>query len=58
MTELYAQYYRFPSLEYRLDPGVLLIAVGLSVGAAMLGALLGMRSAVSISPGNSVDQRR
>lgn len=54
MTGLYAQYYRFPSLEYRLDPGVFLIAVGMAMGAAMLGALLGVRSAVSITPAEAL----
>lgn len=54
MTGLYARYCRFPSLEYRLDPVVLLIAVGMAVGAVMLGALLGVRSAVSISPAEAL----
>ena len=54
MTDLYARYYRFPVLEYRLDPGVFLIAVALALGAALLGALVGVRSAVSITPAEAL----
>lgn len=50
MTQLYAQYYRFPFLEYRIAPGVFLAAGALSVGAAALGAVAGMRAAVRLSP--------
>lgn len=54
MTDLYARYYRFPVLEYRLDPGVLLVAVALALGAALLGALAGVRAAVSITPAEAL----
>ena len=50
MTELYAEYYRFPFLYFRISPAVFLGAASLSVGAAALGALAGMRSAVIITP--------
>lgn len=50
MTALYAQYYRFPFLEYRIAPGVLLSAAGLTVGSAALGALGGMRSVARLAP--------
>lgn len=50
MTELYARYYRFPFLEYRMAPSVFLAAAAMSVGAALLGALAGMRTAVGLSP--------
>ena len=50
MTELYAEYYRFPFLSYRLSPTVFVAAAGLSLGAAALGAIGGMRSAVRLSP--------
>ena len=50
MTELYAEYYRFPFLYYRLSPGVFLAAGALSTGAAALGAIGGMRSAVKLTP--------
>lgn len=50
MTGLYAEYYRFPILTYRISPPVLFAAAGLSVGAAALGALGGMRSAIRLNP--------
>jgi putative ABC transport system permease protein len=50
MTGLYAEYYRFPFLHYRIAPGVFLGAGLLAAGAAALGALGGMRSAVVLSP--------
>lgn len=50
MTTLYARYYRFPFLYYRISPPVILGAAALSFGAAALGALGGMRSAVRLTP--------
>ena len=50
MTEIYAEFYRFPFLNYRISPAVFLGAAGLAVGAASLGAFAGMRSAVRLSP--------
>ncbi len=50
MTELYAQYYRFPFLEYRLSPQVFVSASAMAMGAAALGALGGVRSAMSLQP--------
>ncbi len=50
MTRLYAQYFRFPFLEYNMAPSVFLLAAALAVGAAALGALGGMRAAVRLAP--------
>ncbi len=50
MTRLYAEYYRFPFLYYRFSAAVFFGAGGLALGAAALGALGGMRSAVKLSP--------
>ena len=50
MTRLYAQYYRFPFLNYEISPSVFLGAAALSLGAAALGAFGGMREAVRINP--------
>lgn len=50
MTGLYAEYYRFPFLSYRISPPVFFGAAALSVGAAALGAIGGMRRAVRLSP--------
>ena len=50
MTRLYAEYYRFPFLFFRYSPTVFLGAGGLALGAAALGAIGGMRAAVSLTP--------
>ncbi len=50
MTEIYARYYRFPFLFYHVAPSVILAAAGLSLGAAALGALGGMRAVAALNP--------
>jgi putative ABC transport system permease protein len=50
MTALYAQYYRFPFLEYQIDPWVILGAAGLAFGSAAFGALGGARSVARLAP--------
>jgi len=50
MTGLYAEYYHFPVLTYGVSSTVFLAAAALSLGAAAIGALGGMRGAVVISP--------
>lgn len=50
MTRLYAQYYRFPILFYQLSPQVFLGAGALAFGAAGLGALGGVGSAMRLNP--------
>jgi len=50
MTGLYVQFFRFPFLQYTISADVFITAGALSLGAAALGALGGMRSAVALSP--------
>ncbi len=50
MTRLYAEYYRFPFLQYRISAVVIPAGAALSIAAAALGALGGMRSAVRLTP--------
>lgn len=50
MTGIYARYYRFPFLYYRISPLVVLGAGLLSFAAAALGALGGMRAVVGLAP--------
>lgn len=50
MTRVYAEYFRFPFLDYRLSPDVFLIAGVLAFGAAALGALGGVTSAMRLAP--------
>lgn len=50
MTQLYAEYYRFPFLNYILSADVFLEAAALAIGSAALGALGGVRSAMKLAP--------
>ncbi len=50
MGKLYLNYYKFPSLQYGLRPGVVLTAVLLTTGATALGALTAVRRAVRLPP--------
>ncbi len=48
MTRMYAELYSFPFLIFSRDPGVYLIAAGITFAAAVLGALQAMRAAFSL----------
>ncbi len=50
MTAIYAEFYHFPFLFYSHSPAVYAQAGGLALGAAALGALGGMRSAIGLAP--------
>jgi putative ABC transport system permease protein len=50
MVELYLQYFNFPLLVFRLDPGSFLISVGVSVLAASAGGVLVLRKVVALNP--------
>jgi putative ABC transport system permease protein len=48
MTEMYAGFFHFPVLAYRLAPRVALTAVGISLFAAVVGALVSVRAVVRL----------
>lgn len=50
MGDLYMEYYRFPSLDYRASVPVIVTAVALTTGASVLGVLGAVRRAVRLSP--------
>lgn len=50
LAGVYADFYRFPFLHYRLDFKVLLAAAGVSFGAAFAGVLFAVRRAVLLPP--------
>jgi putative ABC transport system permease protein len=50
LAGLYARYFRFPTLEFRLDPAVVVAACSVSAGAAVLGALGAVRRAMKLPP--------
>jgi len=54
MSELYMDYYRFPSLTYQLRLGVGINAVLVSTAAAMTGTLYAVRSAVMLRPAEAM----
>ena len=48
MTVLYAEFYAFPFLIFRTDPSTYLIAGGITVAAAVVGAIAAIRTAFSL----------
>jgi putative ABC transport system permease protein len=54
MIDLYNQYFRFPTLLYRLSLDVVLGATALTLTAAVLGAVTAVRRAVSIPPAEAM----
>ncbi|QQS49491.1 MAG: FtsX-like permease family protein [Acidobacteriota bacterium] len=54
LTELYAEFFRFPVLEYEMSAPVLLIATLISLGAASIGALRAVDQAVALPPAEAM----
>jgi putative ABC transport system permease protein len=54
LTTLYARFFRFAEFDYSLDPRIVLLAVGVSGGSALLGVWTSVRRAVSESPAQAM----
>ena len=54
MIEIYREYFDFPDLTYDLSPSLLLFALSVSVAAAAIGAIGGVRSAISLPPAEAM----
>lgn len=54
MTELYTQFFRFPSFDYRLDAQVVALAVLVATGAAVLGTVGAVRRAATLPPAEAM----
>lgn len=54
LGNLYMEYYRFPFLVYRLEPGIVLTAAAISTAAALLGTLFSIWRAASIPPAQAM----
>ncbi len=54
MTEMYAQFFRFPFLYYRPDPGVYGLAAVASLAAAIVGTVTAVRAAVLLPPAQAM----
>lgn len=50
MTRLYADFFRFPFLVFQMDPAVYLIAAGVTLAAAIVGAVKAVHDVVSLPP--------
>ena len=50
MTRLYAEFYHFPFLVFRLDPATYVIAAAVTLAAAAVGAIKAVRDVVSLAP--------
>jgi len=50
MTRLYAEFYHFPFLVFRTDPAIYVIAAGVTLAAAAVGALRAVRDVVALPP--------
>ncbi|MDY0022432.1 ABC transporter permease [Arenimonas caeni] len=50
MADLYADFFRFPSLDWSLDAGVLALAVAFAAAVAALGTATGLHRAFALSP--------
>lgn len=49
-TDVYVKFFRFPVFEHYVSPMLVVTAVAVSAVAAMMGALAGVRAAVSLPP--------
>ncbi len=54
LTRMYTNFYRFPVLQYEVEPRVIATAALLSLGAAAVGALAAVRRAVSLAPAEAM----
>lgn len=54
ITEVYTQYFQFPVLEYRVEPTLLLTAIGVSGASAILGTITAVSQAVSLPPAEAM----
>ncbi len=54
MAKMYARFYRFPVFSFQLDPRVVMLALAVSIFAAVLGTLVAVRRAVVIAPAEAM----
>ena len=54
LARMYQDFFRFPELRFSAGPPILFWAVGISAAAACLGALGGLRSAISLPPAEAM----
>ncbi len=54
MTEMYAEFYRFPVYHFTIDPSVVALALLVSAAAAVVGTLGAVRRAVKLPPAEAL----
>lgn len=54
LAELYSEFYRFPSYVYRPDWRVIMLAIAISLFAAVVGSFRAVRSAVTLPPAEAM----
>ncbi len=54
LAGVYREYFRFPEIDFRLRPGVILTGLAVSGGAALLGAIGAVRSAAGLPPAEAM----
>lgn len=54
LVRAYAEYYRFPVLEHRMDPGVAVFAFVIALVAGVLGTLIAVRRASALPPAEAM----
>jgi putative ABC transport system permease protein len=54
VTGMYARLFHFPEFLYRIYPSVIVSAVGVSTGAAVLGSIVSVARAVSLPPAEAM----
>lgn len=57
LTGLYAEFFNFPSFDYRLRPGVILLAFGVGIAASVLGVAGALRGAMRLPPAEAMRPR-
>lgn len=54
LAGIYAEYFRFPEMSFRLQPWVMVLAVAVAMGAAMLGTFRAVWQAVRMAPAEAM----
>ncbi len=54
LTRLYTQFYRFPVMAFHLEEGVVVLALFISVGAALIGTLAAVQRAITLPPAEAM----
>lgn len=54
MMDLYHQYFRFPRLEFTLEPRLVVSSAGLAASAGLLGTIVAVRHAVALPPAEAM----